>query len=465
MVRRTLRIVGVGFLLLVIAAGAVWGYWQWQSGQRGVSGEETPAATPLAAVGAAPVRLSRQARENLGLVSKPLELTNFWRTIDLPGVIVDRPGVSDRGVIAPVMGVVTSIARFPGDTVEPGAPLFSIRLVSDSIHASQMELFKATQDIEIAQGQRERLSEAAQSGALPKSRIIEIENEIKRLNVAVEAYRQDLQARGLSSEDILAAGDGKFLTETVVRAPARKPQVRIDTASYVAVEAEKDPPAFEVQSLQVELGQQVEAGQLLAELADHRALFVEGRAFKDDMPLVQQAAKQGWKVGVDFGPQEEGDWPAAPKQLPINHVANAVDPATRTFAFYLSLKNQSQSYTTPDGAVRRLWRYRPGGRLRLRVPVEELQDVFVVPRAAVVHEGPEAFVFRQNGDLLDRRPVRVVLEDRLYAVLANDGIVRPGFYIAQNGAASLNRVMKSQAASGMPANVHVHADGTTHEAH
>ena len=60
-----------------------------------------PAATPLAPGDATPVRLSPQARENLGLVSKPLKLTNYWRTLEVPGVIVDRPGVSDRGVIAP----------------------------------------------------------------------------------------------------------------------------------------------------------------------------------------------------------------------------------------------------------------------------------------------------------------------------------------------------------------------------
>ena len=37
--------------------------------------------------------------------------------------------------------------------------------------------------------------------------------------------------------------------------------------------------------------------------------------------------------------------------------------------------------------------------------------------------------------------------------------------LAENAAASLNRVLKAQLASGQPTNVHVHADGTTHEAH
>ena len=100
-----------------------------------------------------------------------------------------------------------------------------------------------------------------------------------------------------------------------------------------------------------------------------------------------------------------------------------------------------------------MWRFRPGQRVRLHVPVEELKDVFVLPAAAVVREGPEAFVFRQNGDLFDRRSVHVLHEDRRFVVMANDGSVTPGLYLAQSAAASLNRVLKAQAASGVHADV------------
>ncbi len=82
------------------------------------------------------------------------------------------------------------------------------------------------------------------------------------------------------------------------------------------------------------------------------------------------------------------------------------------------------------------------------------------PAAALVREGPEAYVFRQNGDLFNRVFVHVLHEDRLNVVLSNDGSVAPGFYLAQGSAASLNRVLKAQAASGVRVDVHVHADGT-----
>ena len=90
--------------------------------------------------------------------------------------------------------------------------------------------------------------------------------------------------------------------------------------------------------------------------------------------------------------------------------------------------------------------------------------MIVLPAGAVGREGPEAFVFRQNGDLFNRIPVHVLHEDRLRIVLEQDDDLTPGLYLAQNSAASLNRVLKAQAASGVRADVHVHADGSTHAA-
>jgi membrane fusion protein, heavy metal efflux system len=446
-------------------AAAWWGWREWQSVPDATAVSEV-AAPQSAPVGAMPVRLSKQARANLKLVAKPLKPATYWRTVEFPGVIVDRPGVTDRGVVAPVTGVVTKVHAFPGDAIEPDAPLFTLRLTSDSLYDSQLELFKATKDTEIARNQLERLSEASQSGALPGSRLININNQIERLSATMQGYRQDLKARGLSDDQIASAAEGKFVTETVVLAPAEQDAGRNKQSSVSGAvsPADKAPFTFEVQSLNVELGAQVSAGTVLCHLGDHRTLLIEGRGFKNDMPQVQEAVKNGWEVELEIQDAAEGDWPELPKKLPIDHIANAIDPETRTFPFYVPLENQWQAYTR-DGKVRLLWRFRPGSQTRLRVPVEKLEGVFVLPQAAIVWEGAEAFIFRQNGEFFDRRPVQVLHQDRLNAVIAADASVKPGFYIAQNAAASLNRIMKSQASSGTPAGVHVHPDGTVHAAH
>ncbi len=468
MTRRSLLInsvLALGAISLSTGLGTVV-YRQWLA-QRNVA--PSAATTSKAAAepdATTPVRVGKEARKNLSLIAAALQPTTYFRKIDVPGAITDRPGVSDRGVVAPVTGIVTKIHAYPGSTVLPNAPLFSLRLVSESLHTSQLELFKATKEIEIAQQQKKRLEGLAQAGGLAGSRLIEIDNQIQRMDVNVQAYRQDLLARGLPKDRIDAAAQGEFITEIIVRAPGeqaiKSAEVALATASVD--ETPRLPFSFELQMLKVELGQQVDAGEVLCNLADHRALLIEGRGFKKDMPLIQRTAKEKLPIEVGFEVSEGPDWPPLPKQLQIHHVANSIDTTTRTFAFYLQLENQWQSYEQ-DGVQRLIWRFRPGDRVRLFVAVEKLEDVFVLPQAALVREGPEAFVFRQNGDLFDRISVYVLHEDRTSVVIANDGKLRKGSFIAQNSAASLNRVLKAQLASGQPTNIHVHADGTTHAAH
>jgi hypothetical protein len=449
----------------LLAIGS-YAYRQWQAARDAhAAGPGESPAVPIAD-GQMPARISPQARANLGLTSQPLKAATYWRKVEVPGVVIDRPGVSDRGVIAPVSGVVTKVYAHPGETVEPNAPLFALRLTSESLHTAQRELFKAAREIEIARQQKQRLDSLAQDGTLARNRIIEIDNQVQRAEVNQEAYRQDLLARGLSADQIAAAAQGQFVTEILVRAPPPGEMPAEDGFSENAADETDEPPPFrfEFAEMNIALGQQAEAGQVLCHLADHRTLLIEGSGFKDDMPLIQRAAKEGYLIDVEFEERSGGDWPPAPNQLRILSIENSIDIQTRTFGFFVLLENQWQPFAQ-EGQAGLLWRFRPGDRVRLKVAVEKLDNVFVLPLAAIVREGPEAYVFRQNGDLFDRRPVHVVAEDRTSVVIANDGSLRPGSYIAQNAAASLNRVLKAQMASGQPTNVHVHADGTTHAAH
>lgn len=413
-----------------------------------------------------PFRLSPEARKNLGLEVRAIQPTSYDITVEIPGIVKDRPGVSDRGVVAPVTGIVTRIFAFPGEHVTPNSPLFTLRLVSESLHTSQLELFKATKEIEISRKEKERLENLARSGAVATARIIEIENQIARMGVQVQAFRQDLLARGMSAESIDAASQGDFLTEITIRSPA----AQISNASSVGplTKTTTTEPgtelSFEMQALKVELGQQVDSGQLLCSLGDHRALLIEGQGFRKEMSLVQKAAKEQFPVDVVFEGQEAIDWPAYPHKFIIEHLANIIDPETRTFSFFLPLTNQWQVHQQ-EGKPCLIWRYRPGERVRVRLCIEKLADVFVLPLGGVAREGPEAFVFQQNGDLFVRLPVHILYEDTTTVVIAREGPIRKGLYLAQNGAASLNRVFKAKRASGQPADFHVHADGTVHAAH
>jgi cobalt-zinc-cadmium efflux system membrane fusion protein len=96
------------------------------------------------------------------------------------------------------------------------------------------------------------------------------------------------------------------------------------------------------------------------------------------------------------------------------------------------------------------------------VRVEKLDNVFVLPADAVSREGPEAFVFTQNVNTFERKPVHVLQQDRRHVVVANDGSLIAGAFAVQSAAAQLSRMVKV-GSSGVPKGYHIHADGSLHK--
>lgn len=398
------------------------------------------------------VKLSTQAQKNLGLDVDTLAPQDYWRTVLIPGAVVDRPGESDRSVTSKVAGVVTEIKARPGDTVKAGDPLFTLQLASEYLQAAQTDLAKTAREVEFAVAKRDRTAELVKQGTQSGVVLVEEENQVKRLTTQLQAYRRQLQVFGLTPDHVTRAEKGEVITELTVAAPARAP----DSVS-VSTSANGVPATlYEVQELKVNLGDQVQAGQALCLLANHQRLFVEGRAFKSEAGALASAAEKKVPVKVEFADETPGEWPAL-EPLVIHHLSNQVDPASRTFAFYLPLENQPRTFTR-DGKTFFVWRFRPGQRVRVRVPVERFVALapdgktevlpFVLSAGAVVREGPEAFVFVQTGDVFVRKPVRVLHEDRFDVVIANDGSVTEADFVVKNQAAAINRALKASQAGG-----------------
>ena len=448
---------------------AVWfgrPYWEPLIGYDKDLDSDTPAETAGPVVDEPrTLELSAQARANLKLSAAPASPQTYWRKLQIPGVIEDRPGLTDRGITSPLSGVVTQVHAFEGDIIRPGEKLFTIRLVSEYLQQSQSDLFRASREVEILKREIDRIQGLVKSGSIPGKRKLELEQQISRQNAQIDAFRQDLKSRGLSIEQVEQIQKGNFLsTIEIVAPPVAESDAKLFQRVVHTESSSIQHGFFEVQKLKVELGQQVKTGEALAVLANHFSLFIKGHAFKKEASRLAKAAKESWDVQVEFTEDVAEDWEAVEQEFQIRHLANTTDPESRTFDVYIPLQNQVSAYEK-EGRPFVVWRFRPGQRVNILVPVEEIRDVLVLPADAVAFEGPEAFVFQQNGDLFNRIPVKVVHQDRLNVVIANDGSVSPGFYLAQNAAASLNRILKSQAASGLQPGFHMHADGTVHAAH
>jgi len=391
------------------------------------------------------VKLSEQAQKNLRLIVKETPPTTYWRKIYLPGTVVDRPGHSDRGIPAPIAGIVTQVSAVPGRSIRVGDELFRIRIASDSFQTSQMELFKSTRELEITLKERKRL-EAVQAGIIQPTKLLELEYQHDRLKVLIQAYRQDLQTRLLTAEQIGNVEKGQFVTEVVIRMPERTGKTHghpheNDTS------ASGKPVEYEVQDLKVNLGDHVQAGQVLAYLSDHRYLYLEGRALKQEAKLLAQAAKEAWPVEAEFT-EDDGDTAGERLTgLTVEFLGNTMDATGLTLPVYVPFANPIREYER-QGKPYRTGQYRPGQKVLLKVAVAKIPDVLVLPIAAIAREGPEAYVFKLDGNSFLRRPVHILVEDTDVVVIENDGSILPHHLIAHNAASALNRVLKASQGEG-----------------
>jgi hypothetical protein len=104
---------------------------------------------------------------------------------------------------------------------------------------------------------------------------------------------------------------------------------------------------------------------------------------------------------------------------------------------------------TDDGHRFIGWRFKPGQRVQLQVPIERWENRIVLPVDAVIQEGADWFVFQQNGGRFDRKPVHVEYRDQRWAVIASDGTLFPGDAVATSGAYQMHLAMKNKAGGGV----------------
>lgn len=385
------------------------------------------------------LELSSQARKNIDLQTGVVKLQNYMRRMSVPSIVMGRPGRSQVEVTAPLGGRVTRVYPIEGEAVQPGRPLFDLRLTHEELVQAQSDLLRSAEQLDVEQREIARLQEVVNSGAVPGKQLLEREYEKQKLVAVLNAQRQSLSLHGLTEEQINNIVDNRQLVQGVtVVAP--------EHAEHGNQDDQLEP--FTVRSLQVRPGQYVDAGAPLCQLMDYGELYIQGRAFEHDSDELLRAAQQGWEVEAT----EEGRSgpPVVIRGLTIVYVDNEIEPESRALHFYVRLRNDVvHSSRTKDGHQFLTWRFKPGQRMQLRVPVEEWTDRIVLPVDAVARDGAETYVFQQNGDHFDRVPVHVEYQDQVSAVIANDGSLFPGATVAMSGAHQLQMALKNKAGGGI----------------
>jgi len=387
------------------------------------------------------IEISKQAQANIGLKLGSVELTTFDRTIAIPGILRERPGRSTVDVTAPLTGIVTQIYPIEGEAVRPGQKLFDLRLTHEELVQAQGDLLRVAEELDVIEREIKRLEKIAAEGAIAGRQVLERQYERQNKQAVLHAQQQALLLHGLDEQEVNDILTKRVLLRNLTVSVPEEREPGTDDAAL----AQK---SYEIRLLKVDRGQSVTAGETLAVLCDHAELFIEGNAFDKDVASINRAVENAWPIqAVIEGDDAQSETISG---LKILYVSGNVDPESRTFHFYLRLPNVLLRDVNSDHGHRFIsWRYKPGQRVQLMVPVEQWKDRIVLPIEAVAQDGVETYVFSPNGDHFDRRPVHVEYRDPLNAVIANDGSLFPGDVVVRSGAQQMQLALKNKAGGGI----------------
>lgn len=411
------------------------------------------------------VELSKQARINMRLRTEPISVGVYTQYVEVPGVVTEWPGRTHIAVTSPLTGVLNSIQISRGELVKSGTPLFTLRLTHQDLVNSQEKFLTKLGELDVEQREIERLSSIASSGAIAGKTLLTRKYERDKLMAGVRAARQSMLLHGLTEEQINEIERSRVLIrEVTVIAPEvhedrslhheslSQVNTRLAESTGDRFASMAQPPTtaahpphidaeFLVTELRARLGQSVAAGDELAQLSDFSQLLIEGQAFQRDGKVLRQAAGTDADVQAVFGSSEDAE---VIDGLHVVYIGTEVDRKSRALPFYVALSNQIERSEQSGDKRYVSWRYKPGQRLTVRVPVSRLQNAIVVPKDAVASEGPEQYLFVENGDHFDRVPVAVLARDSINVAIANDGQVWPGQSIAVRGAHQLQMALKNK---------------------
>ena len=418
--------------------------------------------------------LSAQAQGNIGLgpeYLQPVRLETFRRSITVPGIIVGRPGRSRLEISTPMAGVITHVHAVQGEAVDPGTLLFQLRITAEELVSTQTNLLRTVGELDVENREIARLSKATEGAIAPKT-LLERQYAKEKLEVLMNAQREALRLHGLSERQIDdIAKNHKLLRDLQIVAPGRdhhgEEELKLsstDEVTPVSFSAQQtddeevkhdDSHAADdskvpliLQEVLVHKGETVAAGTTLGALADYSELYIEGRAFEQDVDLLSQSAQRNWKITAVF--EGAANSVKRVENLALVYSASEVDAEARSLSFFVLLPNEvAREAPSPNGQRFLDWKYRPGQRLQLLVPVEEWENQIVLPIEAIAREGAESFVFQQNGNHFDRVSIRVAYRDSSHVVVANDGSIFPGDVIALRGAHQMQMALRNKSGGGV----------------
>jgi HlyD family secretion protein len=303
-------------------------------------------------------------------------------------------------------GFVVAVPAVEGQAVRPGQLLLSLddsdvqaqldqtraQLASeeDDLHAAEAggradQIARVAGDLHTAEAQRDQLQRqqdvlsklVQQKAATPE--------ELEKNQAALERANADVDRLSKVKQEFAhqVQLDRERLALLVARSSAevKSLEEKVESARVVA------PVSGTLFSLPVHVRDFVHTGDLLAEVADLRQVRV--RAFIDEPELGRLRPDQTVEVTWDAIP--ERTWIGRTETVPQQVVARG---ARNVGEILCAISNEGMSLI-------------PNTTVDIRIQLVERTNVLVVPRGAVLTEGPRRYVFLVDGERLHRKEIKV----------------------------------------------------------
>src|SRR5271170_4457821 len=290
-----------------------------------------------------------------GIQTQAARTSTIPEYLDLPAHIEADP-TRVVHVYAPAGGRIVEMKVRPWDHVEKGQTLAVLE--SSDLARAVADYHKALADQQVKQKALVRAQDLLEHNAISEKDFEQAQGDAQQTRAEVEAAREQIQVFGMDPDHAS--------TQLLVKAPR----------SGVILDVGASPGEF---------SQALSAPAPLATVADITSVWAVGDIYEQDL----SAAKSGQVAQVTLNAYPDQHWAGR-----VNVVSDAVDPATRTLHVRVVLPNDA-SRIKPGmfGAIRILRSSAPG---------------ILLPAAAVIREGNDAYVFVGKGNgRFERRAIKI----------------------------------------------------------
>ncbi|MDE3170037.1 MAG: efflux RND transporter periplasmic adaptor subunit [Acidobacteriota bacterium] len=317
-------------------------------------------------------------------------------------VVLDLEGADMRAQLAQSRANLLA-AQTDLQNAKAGGPPDQVAQLRADLQSAQMQV----KNLKISVDQLKQLvaEQAATTQELTRAQ----ENLTKAQGTlqTLEAKKQDLQSR---SAQLI---EGAQLRVAQAQSLVQSLQAKVASATVIS------PIDGTLYSLPVKLGDFVQTGQVLAEMADLRRVRV--RAFVDEPDLGSLSV--GQEVDVTWDGKPGKMWKGKTEQLPQQVVARG-------------MRSVGDVLCSIDNTERDLL---PNTNVDVQILVHAQRNVLAVPRAAVNEQDGQHYVYLVRGDRVGVRNITVgIASSSMYQVLSGlasgDVVAEPADQTLRNGA-------------------------------